>query len=367
MRSTKWFFPFLFCFLFLSGCGKLHQVRIEDSPQQHFRNGMTFLAWGKTSEAEREFADVLRLDPNHSMAFSALGIIASRNRHFLRARLSLSQAGALAQEPSSRAWVHCAYIVLHTEQQGPEWLSKASSEYEKATRLLPGSGDPHFLMGLALKSAHRFSEAEKQLREASDMEGYFSALAASEADMVRRIQQAAPKSEVTNRIALLSKLRRVDLAELLVHEFRLRSLAPLGMSVATPKKAPVVDMEGSEHGEDIRFVASLDLEGLRTYPDGTFRPLESVTRGELAQVLFALSEIVHLNADVIKAGKVKVVPFSDVHEDSPYREAVYTLAAWGIMGPVNERTGEFDPLGHVSGPETLDALMKFRALITTSE
>ena len=178
----------------LNGCGTTISLRIKDSPEQHFHNGMTFFVWGKMKEAEREFTTSARLNPNNPKAFSALGMLEARNRHFLRARLSLSQALALATEDSDLGFVHCGYIYLHTYQQSKDWLDKALKAFNEALVLLPDSGDPYFLMGAAYKASYNFKDAETLFLKASERTGFFVAMAATEARLVRSVLAATPRN-----------------------------------------------------------------------------------------------------------------------------------------------------------------------------
>ena len=56
----------------------------------------------------------------------------------------------------------------------------------------------------------------------------------------------------------------------------------------------------------------------------------------------------------------QVSPFPDLRPDLPYFNAVMTLTSRGIMQAKDFTSGEFDPLGPVSGADALLIIRKFR-------
>ena len=101
------------------------------------------------------------------------------------------------------------------------------------------------------------------------------------------------------------------------------------------------------HPEDRHFEAAnlLAVAGVwRPDPDSVFfRPLETVTRGELAGALVRLREVMPdppARPDLPSTGR-----FSDVPTDHPGRGDIETMIAWGGFGKQKET---FDPAGRVS-------------------
>ncbi|MBI4777111.1 MAG: S-layer homology domain-containing protein [Deltaproteobacteria bacterium] len=362
----KWvFILFIFGAFALSGCGSTIFIQIKDSPEQHFHNGMTFFVWGKMKEAEREFAASARLTPNNPEAFTALGMLEAKNLHFLRARLSLSQASALATEDFDRGFVQCGYLYLHTYQQGKDWLDNALKAFNEALTLMPESGDPYFLMGEAYKASYNFRDAETLFLEASKRTGFFVALAEKEAGVVRNILAAAPETLAGRKAALKDPLDRADLASLLIHELNIQELLDVPMHYRDVQTEETIeDITDRLDAQDIDFVVSLRLEGISLYPDHTFRPEEAVTRADLALVIQSI--LVQVTKKPILSTRFIDRPprFPDVPKNGSLYNAVNLAAHWEIMDAGIEKTGEFDPLGSVSGPEALRTIRRLKEKIT---
>jgi len=361
----KWvFILFIFGSFALNGCASTISLRIKDSPEQHFHNGMLFFVWGKMKEAEREFTASARLNPNNPEAFTALGMLEAKNLRFLRARLSLSQASALATEDFDRGFVHCGYIYLHTYQQGQDWLDKALKAFNEALTLMPESGDPHFLMGEAYKASYNFKDAETLFLEASGRTGFFAAMAEKQVQVVRGILAAAPETLAGRKAALKDPLNRADLASLLIHELNLAELLDVPMySSDVPTELTIEDIKDRLDAQDIDFVVSLRLEGINLYPDQTFRPEEAVTRADLALVIQSIL-VQFTKKPVLSTRFIDRPPrFPDVPRNDSLYNAVNLAAHWEIMDAGIEKTGEFDPLGSVSGPEALRTIRRLKEKI----
>lgn len=101
----------------------------------------------------------------------------------------------------------------------------------------------------------------------------------------------------------------------------------LGLGCALPARASAVTLHFAEDGlEHTAWVSGFE--------DGSFRPDETLTRAQGAQLLYGLLE----QTCPDRAG------FSDVAEDAWYYDAVGLLAAGGVFGPVTETFRPDDPL-----------------------
>lgn len=98
------------------------------------------------------------------------------------------------------------------------------------------------------------------------------------------------------------------------------------------------------------YVQALALRGvLHGAPDGGFYPDRAVTRGQVAQALYALSGSTPVNY---------LMPFSDVDEGQWYAEGVRWAAALGIA--VGSPEGRFEPEAPVSRQDLAVLLVRFQ-------
>jgi len=349
-----------------AACSKPMTVRIQESPELRFENGMRFLVWGKPTEAEREFTACLRLDPLHAKAFAAIGIIEAQNRHFLRARLSLSQAATLAGKPEETAFVQCAYIHLYIEQRTKDWLTQSEQAFETAVSHVPEFGDAHYFMGLAYRAAYRFREAEERFLTAARHTGYFSSLAAEHARRMGAIRRLELRTQVGKEAVLEDRISRARLASLLTHEMNLSNLLRdserrrgLGASVT------ISDIKNRPEAEDIERIARWGIRGLCPYPDRTFRPDDTVTRAQLALILQSVVIQAVERPSLAYLFAEHEPRFPDVPKEDPSHNAVTLMALWGIMEAGIQGTGEFDPLGIPSGTETIRILRTLESKLET--
>ncbi len=113
--------------LFLATCG-LHSgaQTVSEPVRAHFVQGQNALAQGRLDEAEREFSEVLRLDPKRAEAHANLGGIAYRQGRYERAIQSFTEA--LRLNPSlgdAQALLGLAQIRSGHAEEGRQSLQKS--------------------------------------------------------------------------------------------------------------------------------------------------------------------------------------------------------------------------------------------------
>lgn len=101
------------------------------------------------------------------------------------------------------------------------------------------------------------------------------------------------------------------------------------------------------------------IKGLEAFPDHTFKPYAAITRSEFAMMIEdILIKITRMN-DLSTRFIGSTSPFPDLSSDLPCFNAVMICTTRGIMAAQNLSSGEFEPMGPVSGA---DALLGIRAL-----
>jgi hypothetical protein len=125
------------------------------------------------------------------------------------------------------------------------------------------------------------------------------------------------------------------------------SLSPSPTPTPTPSPSPAPGAPTLAVGEQIAYVQG--------YPDGTFRPEASVTRAEVAAILFRV---------VKDSAKNSGAPakFGDVKAGEWYAQAVNYLAARGVISGYTD--GTFKPNQPISREEFTTLAAKFTALIS---
>jgi hypothetical protein len=168
-------------------------------------------------------------------------------------------------------------------------------------------------------------------------------------------------------------ITRADVAALFVQELKLEEVyqklnvktfdttfkSPKALEMDTEtmvKLPPAIDIEDHVLRHDIDTVIRIGVRGLEPYPNHTFQPDEKITRASYAMMLEDI--LVKASRDDSLATRFfgSASPYPDLRNDVPYFNAVMVCTSRGIMKPVDVRSGEFRPLGTVSGADGLLAI-----------
>ena len=354
-------------------------IRAElDTPLHHANNGNKLLKTGKLDAAFSEFARARELDPQYAPAYVGLGLVDAFRGDFESGLENLKTANKFAEGKEQRASIHIGHMRFYTvggEKLDTNWLKRVRSEFEDAVNLIPDRAEPYYYMGMASKQGYEFDKAADQFSRVLDIGQNFVAEAEKEYALVRKILGAMPGTEVGKRIGLVEKLTRGDTAALFIEELKVDALYRkktgkiFDASYKSPEKefitgqhvrAPVVtDIEDHVLKTDIEAAMEVGIKGLEAFPDHTFKPYAAINRAEFAMMIEdILIKITQVN-DLATRFIGSTSPFPDLRSDLPYFNAVMLCTTRGIMAARNLSSGEFDPMGPVTGA---DALLSIRAL-----
>jgi len=377
-RKKAYFLPVLLIAV-LASCAPMPQAPEArlDTPQHHARNGDKLLESGRIDAAWYEFNRARELDPQYAPAYAGLGLVEASRGEFENGLKSLKTARWYARGDRQKQAVCVAYMriyILGGEKIDKDWLVQVEKEFSAAQKSGPDRPAPHYYMGLAYKSALEFGKAAAQLKKVLQLEGAYVAAADREYALMQKIERARPGSEYGKKISVLERITRADVAALLVEELKLdevfagRTPEKFDPSAARAQRAPAVgqsvkvtatDIAGHVLKADIETVMETGIKGLQPYPDHTYRPDQTVSRAEFAVMLEDILIKITGSPQLATRFIGSKSPFLDLSDDQPYFNAVMTCTTRGIMTVKDPRTGEFDPLGPISGA---DALLSIRAL-----
>ncbi|HZQ95933.1 MAG TPA: tetratricopeptide repeat protein [Candidatus Sulfotelmatobacter sp.] len=126
-------------------------------PAQIFERGRAALAAGNLVEAERDFRQVLQLDPQSGDAYTNLGVVYMRGKQWSKAVSALQHAERLKpQAPGIRLNIGLAYYRQN------EFL-KAIPAFESVLRQQPDAAQARYLLGLCYFFADRWADAATTL------------------------------------------------------------------------------------------------------------------------------------------------------------------------------------------------------------
>jgi len=368
------------CLFFLYACGpKAVAPKAElDTPEHHVANGKKLLNAGKLDDAFKEFSRARGLDPKHAPAYIGQGLVFGFRSDFRNAFSHMKAGKKYAEGPEEELSVLIGYMRLYIqgrEKVEENWLKEVSKLYKKATKLAPDSPEPYYYMGLAYKMSYEFRKASAEFTKVLDLNKGFAAEADREYKIIQRIERAMPGTTVGKKIALLEAITRADVAALFIEElnigelFKRRTPKKFDTSFKEPEKefktgsyekiAEATDIADHVLKVDIDLVMEIGIKGLQAYPDHTFKPYQNVSRAEYAMMIEDILVKITRDEKLATLFIGNNSPFPDLRNDLPYFNAVMVCTTRGILETADMGTGEFNPMGNVSGA---DALLSIRAL-----
>ena len=373
----------VFCILFAFGvmitsCAKPPRKpeAALDTPEHHVFSGNKLLEKGDYAGAQREFELAIQLDKKYSPAYVGMGLVFAYQKNFEKAYENMKKAKSLAQKPDDKVNAHVGMIRLYSLERKEKWINKAEDEFEDAIKINPKSSAAFFYMGKAYKFAFNFDKAGEMFKKVLDINDKYLVEADNEWKVVQKIQRAAPGSLIGKKIALIEEITRADVAALFVQELLLEKL----YEKRTPKRfdtsfqAPVkkfeadrivkaeaaTDVKNHVLRTDIETIMRLGVRGLEPSPDHKFFPNEKITRAAYALMIEDI--LIKVSGDEKLATKFigSKSPFPDLRNDLPYFNAVMVMTSRGVMEAKDLSTGEFAPMGTVSGADALLIIRKLK-------
>jgi tetratricopeptide (TPR) repeat protein len=358
-------------------------VGIMDTPRHHYNQGLAFLDQDDPGSAVREFDLALGLDNAYAPAWAGKGlalVVQGDDNGLKMIRKAWRKADdAWEKEQAVTAEIR-AYIAM--KQKGrlgdAEMIRKAKEAFSRGMLVNRNAPALYFYMGEAYLQGLDFRESETMFATAANLGGDFEELAHDRWVFVQKATRAAPQSMAGKKIALVDKLTRGDMAALLVEEMNIvrfynRTQEPRSavfeapgdslVSGTDPSDHVMTDIEGNPLQSDIEQVVALGVEGLRPYPDHTFRPRAFVTRVEAAQlfqdIIVRATGKTSLGTTYI--GEPSRIP--DVPKDHWGFNAVRLCTERGILS-TDVRTNAFYPQEAMSGVDALLAIKELKRALT---
>jgi tetratricopeptide (TPR) repeat protein len=368
----------------LQGCAP--KVRapesLLDTPEHHVQSGMKLLKLGRYDNAMREFELAKELDPEFSGAYVGSGLVFGHKGDFKQGIEHMKKAVDLAKTKEEKVDANVGLIRLYSlgkESAHKKWLKKAKGAYEDAIDLRPESSAAHYYMGKAYKGALNFEKASQLFKKVLDINKTYVVEANDAWKLIQRIQRAAPGTMIGKKIALVDQISRADVAALFIQELKIdelfakRTRKDFDTKFKSPEKEFVterlvktqaaVDIADHVLRTDIEAVMEHGIKGIEPYPDHTFKPDQKIARAEYAimieDILIKATGDEKLATEFIGGAS----PFPDLRSDLPYYNAVMVCTTRGIMETKDLATGEFDPMGSVSGADALLMIRKLESVI----
>jgi hypothetical protein len=331
--------------------------------EYHTYTGIKLLKQGKYSDAEREFQQARTLNPEFSLAQSGLSLVEAYRGDFQSAHELMVYALNCSKTKEEKVYARISAMRIFTMwRRDDRWLKDVKSQFQRAIELNVDSPAAHYFMGVAYKQGLEFDNSGRMFARVLDLNAEYVKEADREWKLIRNIMKVNPATIAGKKVAIKESITRADAAALFVNELKIDEIyerAGIKSNVRPPER--LTDIDDSPIKADIEDIMAAGVKSLEPSPDGSFRPDDLVTRAVFAVMI----------DDILKktAGNKRqpaghheegVSPFPDLKTDHPSFSAVMKVTDRGIMHARNLTTGEFSPLGPVSGVEALLIIRKLK-------
>ncbi len=360
------------------GCGPkiAPSTSIMDTPEYHYKNGLTYLDKGQLDDAIRSFDRAIALAPKAPLGYIGKGLVLGKKGDFKAAFENMETAKDYEEKGIQS---NIGMIRLYGMQRGEDWVKNTEKEFKEAFEKDPNSAALHYYMGTAYKVALDFDRAAEMFRKVLDMNKEFTVEANAEWSVIQKIQRAAPGTVIGRQIALIDRIDRADISALFVQEMDLEKLftkrgpktydtafkAPTEATATAMTTEKVVKIEAATDISDnwlkpsIDTVLRLQVRGLEAGPNHTFEPTKLITKAEFALMLEDI--LIKVSGDEKLATKYvgSSSLFPDLRSDHYAFNAAMVAASRGFL-EADKATGEFKPGDPVCGADALLAIREFK-------
>ncbi len=361
----------------LISCGGGQKVRkaasVVDTPEIHYDKGRAYLAEDNFDQAFYEFQQAKSLNPKYAPAYEGMAwVYIARNNpdaalKMAEKALDLNSDWHLARVAKARA-----YSLKGEHEKAIKEARKAVEKLEKSK--MPGTKryliEAYLALGDIYRAANRYNEAQTTYMKVMDIDKTNQRAAKAIRELAAYRTAIAGERPELQRIAAAKAITRADVAVLLALELPLqkifRDVRP-NQAGFRPPTQPQKTSAGSTLPPDVpstfwarSFIQEVLEKGvMETFPDGTFKPNQQMTRAELAQVIQKF--LVRYWQDPSLETKFfgTTSPFSDVNSTSPIFNAVMLVTSRNIIPGFDD--GTFRPLETVSGTEAINIIKRLKA------
>ncbi len=385
--------------LLLGACGPKGRApeSVLDTPEAHYANGIKYIQMGKAQLASDEFQNAIDLALNKKIKF-APGYEGMALCHILREDYksaeqaindAFSKDGDYARAYATRSRIKVAKGDYKGAVKDCEKAIDKTEKYEKKyvelRKFLKEDKyiEPYYLKGQASEAwavakaeEGKFEDSEKKYDEAEA--AYKAGVDILPTDVLcneswKTLQDArratAGMTPVDKRIARVKEITRADVASLFSTHLDLPKLLkkkpaskiatfrpPSESVMGTPEEAAAEYPASDIHDSWARLYITevIEYDAMEVFPDGTFKPMEKVTRANFAMMIQTLL-IRATNDEGLETRFIgNTSPFPDVMNSHYAFNSIMTVTTRGIIKA--KMDGTFGLMDSVSGTEALEII-----------
>lgn len=139
------------------GVAKKMGAGISPKAQEEFAKGLESMDRGRTSDAEKQFENAVKLDPKFAAAYLRLSMIYAEQKHFPQAEDTIHRAIAIDKD-SPDNYAFSGYLYMEEKQP-----VKAEQSFEKSVRMAPKNWFTQLEMGRLYYDQKNYTKALSHL------------------------------------------------------------------------------------------------------------------------------------------------------------------------------------------------------------
>jgi hypothetical protein len=353
--------------LFLTGCGQNIKLRVAqneaDSLNQHIVTGLSELENNNIKSAKFHFNNAKTLDNKNSSVYSSLALV-SKNYEDL-----LDKSEDLVENNIEKYRYKLAQIRVSKDKETLEDLYKDTHKIK--IKYLPyyhdkGSldyfiGKQFFIMKNYKKASFYFEHLFQNFQDSKFKHKAKKLWESSNKKL--RAMNLSKFSVTTSKIATYEKIKRADVAVILVDELHLDKLLN-GFFKSRKKEfdTPIPkDILNHPNITELKIISKYSLRGLNPIvenDDIKFKPNRAISRGDFALILEDI--VSKLKNDTKMKQRYFGInsPFVDVKSTQYNFNAILNAVTMGFLKP--NKYQEFRPNDTLTGVELIEAIAKIK-------
>ena len=356
---------------FGSGCSQ--SVKKESGEKDiigFYTSGLDKLAQDDSKGAEADFRKIFDIRKKSPNGYTGLALVALKGLEYRKA-LRLIRKSVKTDDGFIDAYTARGRILSARNKK--HWFKQAAASFEHALGLDPENEQALYYFGECYLKNLSFEQADSCYKPVSEKQGPLKKSADEKHKLLLQIFETNPLSPEGKKSALALTVNRSELSVLLAGELQImkklhrhnrqlfESVFRENLKIRKDKRVTASDVSSDKNRAWIENLLPLNIPGISVYPDGRFYPEKTITRAQLAEIIYGIVYLLKVESVRVVHVKRETPDVEDVHKDYYAYDAIMFCVENGLMktGALNE----FLPSENVSGIDAVTAIRHLHSML----
>ena len=366
---------FLISILFFFGSSCMRNTNIAqspfDNPDHHYRLGIQQIKNGDVEASKKSFSRAKALRHDFALADVGLALAALTQNEFHSAEKHI--AIALRQDRKCfQAHIAAGKLKMlrgiESKLPGNDWIQNSLKSFNQALKLSKNNPEILYNIGEAYLASGNLNDSQIIFKSILNLnKELWSIKARKRLKFAQEIVRYAPGSTIGKQIGLKAEISRAEMAILLIEELKLYHIleekdTSFLSNHINSEVASSQHMRVPQHWANgwVNLILEIGVPGLGLFPDGDYHHDQDLSRVSCALIISFLIDSLSEKPKNLSAHFGEVSTFPDLKSDHYAYPASSIAVKLGLLNVKNIRTGNFDPLGPVSGLEALGIIRRIQ-------